>query len=99
MSPPGPCIVERRDFGRDHNPTGVDFIFQHATHQAFAVAVAVREGGIEERDPSVDSLAQRLACLAVFDATPLITPESPAAEAQLAEIGRASCRESVETAV
>src|SRR2546429_3194270 len=82
---PRPLLVERRNFGREDDSIGADFGFQHLTHQAFAVSVTVRQCGIEERDPAVDSLAQCLACLAVLDATPHVGAEPPAAKPEFAD--------------
>src|SRR5712691_3259550 len=83
--PPGPFLVERGNFGSDHDATGVDFGLEHLTHQALAMSVAVRQGGIEERDALVDGLAQRLTSRAVIDTAPLRTAQSPAAKAELAD--------------
>src|SRR5467141_1397655 len=83
--PPGPFLVERGNLGSDHHATGVDFGLEHPTHQALAMSVAVRQGGIEERDPLVDGLAQRLTSGAVIDTAPLGAAQSPATEAELAD--------------
>src|SRR6266850_385732 len=94
--PPGPFLVERRDFGGDHDATGTDLGFQHLAHLAFAMAVAICQRGVEERDPVVHRLAQGIASLAIVDAAPLGAAQSPAAKAELADdISRGAERPSV----
>src|SRR5712691_210149 len=83
--PPGPFLVERGNLGSDHHATGVDFGLEHLTHQALAMSVAVRQGGIEERDPLVDGLAQGLTSCAVIDTAPLRAAQSPATEAKFTD--------------
>ena len=68
----------------DH-ATGVDFGLQGLAHEALAMAVAVRQGGIEERDPLVDGLAQGLTSCAVIATAPLRAAQSPAAKAELTD--------------
>src|SRR5436309_2866651 len=81
----GPFFVAWRHLGGDDDATGADVAFQRVAHQALAVSVAVRQRGIEERDPAVHCLAQRLASVAVGNAAPHIGAEAPAAEAELAD--------------
>src|SRR5260221_9877006 len=83
--PSGPFLVERGNLGCDDHATGVNFGLQHLTHQALAVSVAVCQGGIEERDPLVDGVAQGLTSCAVIDTAPLGAAQSPAAQPQLAD--------------
>jgi len=69
--PPRPFLVERRDLGSDDHATGVDFGLQDLANEALAMAVAVRQRGIEERDPSVHGCAQGITSLAIVHAAPL----------------------------
>src|SRR5437899_10748424 len=80
---PGPFFVPRRHLGADDDATGAELGLQHCADQAFAVSVPVRQGGIEERDPSIDGLAQGLTSCAVIAAAPLGAAQSPATEAEL----------------
>src|SRR5438034_228005 len=83
--PPRPFLVERRNLGRDDHATGVDFGLQDLAHEALAMAVAVRQSGIEERDPPVHGCAQGITSLAIVHAAPLRAAEAPAAKAELAD--------------
>ena len=65
---PGPFFVPRRYLGGDDDATGTDIGFQHFADQAFAMSAAVRQCGIEERDPAVDGFAQGFPCGVVSDA-------------------------------
>src|SRR5882762_4758547 len=78
--PPGPFLVERGNLGSDDDATSVDFGLEHLTHQTLAMSVAVRQGGIEERDPLVDGLAQGLTSFAVIATAPLRATQSPSAK-------------------
>src|SRR6266566_263605 len=69
--PPWPFLVPRRDLGSDDHATSVDFGLQGLAHEALAMAVPVRQGGIEERDPSVHGCAQGITSLAIVHAAPL----------------------------
>src|SRR5713101_6729822 len=69
--PSGPLLVPRRHLGRNDHATGVDFGLQDLAHQALAMSVAVRQGGIEKRDPSIHSCAQGITSLAILHAAPL----------------------------
>src|SRR6267142_7279410 len=89
--PSGPFLVERGNLGSDNHATGVDFGLEHLTHQALAMSVAVCQGGIEERDPLIDGVAQGLTSCAVIDTAPLRAAQPPATEAELADdISRAA---------
>src|SRR5205823_6891886 len=66
--PPWPFLVPRRDLGSDDHATSVDFGLQGLAHEALAMSVAVRQGGIEERDPSVHGCAQGITCFAIVHA-------------------------------
>src|SRR5256884_3728814 len=83
--PPWPFLVPRRDLGSDDHATSVDFGLQGLAHEALAMSVAVRQGGIEERDPSVHGCAQGITCFAIVHAAPLRAAEAPAAKAELAD--------------
>ena len=82
---PGPFFVPRRHLGADDDATGAELGLQRCADQALTVSVPVRQGGIEERDPSIDGLAQGLTSSAVIAAAPLGAAQSPATEAELAD--------------
>src|SRR6058998_956934 len=83
--PPWPFLVPRRHLGRNDYATGVDFGLQGLAHKALAMSVAVRQGGIEERDPTVHGCAEGITCFAIVHAAPLRAAEAPAAKAELAD--------------
>src|SRR5207247_4728230 len=59
---------------------------QHPPNQPFAMAVPVGQRAIEERDPLVNGFAQRIASLGFVESPPLIGAESPATEADFADV-------------
>ena len=81
----GPDAVHRRDLCGDLGAPGADLVFQGLADQLLAMAVAVHQRGIEERDAVVDRLAQRLASVCIVHAAPHVAAESPAAVAELAD--------------
>ena len=89
----GPLAVLRRDLGGDHNPIAANLVFQRLTDHALAVAAAVRERGVEERDALIECLAQRAPSLGVVYAAPHLAADAPGAEADFGDTvsGVAEC--------
>src|SRR2546430_9594854 len=83
--PAGPFLVLRRHLGRHDYATGVDFELQDLAHKAHAMAVAVRQGGIEKRDHPEHGCAVWMTYSAIVQAAPLTACEAPADKAELAD--------------
>ena len=81
--PGGPLAVLRRDLGRDRDGAANAHFADRFGDQALAVAVAVRERRVEERDPELECFLQGRLRLGVVRFSPQTPADAPRAEPDL----------------
>jgi hypothetical protein len=79
-----PGAVLGRDLGRDVDPLGA--LAHDLADQALAAPVAVGECGVDEVDPEVDRVVERLHRLVVVGTAPLAATDPPGAVADLRDL-------------